>query len=91
VAIFTDRRSAPAFPRWAGYLQIFVSVSFLPAVLAFFLKTGPFAWNGLLVWWFPFATFTVWFFTMIVLARKAVLRSAVNATAVGQVEETLVG
>lgn len=72
-AIFADKRSKPAFPRWAAYLQIFVSVSFMPALLAFFLKTGPFAWNGLLVWWFPFATFTVWFVTMIALTRKAVI------------------
>jgi hypothetical protein len=77
VAIFADKRAKPAFPRWAAYLQVFVSVSFVPALLAFFMKTGPFAWNGLLVWWFPFATFTGWFFTMIVLARKAVLDSAV--------------
>lgn len=76
VAIFADKRAKPAFPRWAAYLQIFVSVSFVPGVLAFFLKSGPFAWNGLLVWWFPFATFTAWFFTMIVLARKAVLASS---------------
>ena len=75
VAIFADRRSKPVFPRWAAYLQLFVSLSFVPAVLAFFLKSGPFAWNGLLVWWFPFATFTGWFFTMIMLARKAILQS----------------
>lgn len=80
VAIFADKRPRPAYPRWAAYLQIFVSVSFMPALLAFFLKTGPFAWNGLLVWWFPFATFTVWFFTMIVLTRRAVLGSAADFT-----------
>jgi hypothetical protein len=77
VAIFADERPKPAFPRWAAYLQLLVSASFVPGVLAFFLKSGPFAWNGLLVWWFPFATFTGWFFTMIVLARKAILESAV--------------
>ena len=76
VAILADKRAKPAFPRWAAYLQVFVSVSFLPAFLAFFMKAGPFAWNGLLVWWFPFATFTAWFFTMIVLTRKAILSSA---------------
>jgi hypothetical protein len=79
VAILADRRERPAYPRWAAYLQVFVSVSFLPAFLAFFMKAGPFAWNGLLVWWFPFATFTAWFFTMIVLTRKAVLESAARS------------
>jgi hypothetical protein len=79
VAILSDKRARPAYPRWAAYLQVFVSVSFLPAFLAFFMKSGPFAWNGLLVWWFPFATFTAWFFTMIVLTRRAVLESARSA------------
>ncbi len=76
IAIFGDKRPVPAFPRWAAYLQLWVSISFLPAVIAMFLKTGPFAWNGLLVWWVPFAMFTGWFVIMIVLTRRAVLRSA---------------
>lgn len=74
VAIFADKRPQPAYPRWAAYLQVWVSISFLPAFFAMFLKTGPFAWNGLLVWWIPFATFTAWFAIMIVLTRRAVLR-----------------
>jgi hypothetical protein len=74
VAIFIDRRPVPVFPRWAAYVQIWVSVSFLPGVVAFFMKTGPFAWNGLFVWWIPFGTFTGWFVVMIVLSRQAVLR-----------------
>jgi hypothetical protein len=74
-AIFGDKRTQPAYPRWAAYLQLWVILSFLPALAATFLKTGPFAWNGLLVWWIPFAMFTGWFVTMIVLTRRAVLRS----------------
>jgi len=73
VAIFSDRRPQPAFPRWAAYLQLWVSVSFLPGLVAFFMKTGPFAWNGLLVWWIPLTMFTGWFVVMIVLTRRAVL------------------
>lgn len=79
VVIFGDRRPVPAFPRWAGYLQIFVSLSFIPGVMAIFMKTGPLAWNGLLVWWIPFTTFTGWFVTMILLTRRAVLRGAESA------------
>jgi hypothetical protein len=80
IVIFGDKRPQPAYPRWAAYLQLWVSLSFMPAIIAFFMKTGPFAWNGLLVWWVPFATFTAWFVTMIVLTRRAVLRSVETST-----------
>lgn len=72
IAIFRDKRPRPAFPRWAAYLQLWVSLSFVPAIGAMFLKTGPFAWNGLLVWWIPFAMFTGWFVLMITLTWRAV-------------------
>jgi hypothetical protein len=73
IAIFADKRARPAFPRWAGYLQLWISVTFLPALAAYFMKRGPLAWNGLFVWWIPFAAFTAWFVVMIVLTRRAVL------------------
>lgn len=77
IVIRSDKRSQPAFPRWAAYLQFWVSLSFVPAVIAFFAKTGPFAWNGVLVWWIPLSMFTGWFVFMIILARKAVLLQAI--------------
>ncbi len=80
VAIFADKRARPAFPRWSGYLQIWVSIIFLPAFGAYFLKTGPLAWNGLFVWWIPFVAFTAWFVVMVLQARTAV---RVDRTAVG--------
>lgn len=83
VAILKDVRPRPAFPRWAAYLQFWVSLSFIPAVIAFFAKNGPFAWNGLLVWWIPLTSFTGWFVLMIILARRAVLAPAVPAVEYG--------
>jgi len=74
VAIFIDEREDPAFPRWVAYLQIWVSLSFLPAILAFFFKTGPFAWDGLMVWWIPLTTFSAWFLILIVMVARAVKR-----------------
>lgn len=73
LAIFADKRPRPAFPRWMGFLQIWISLSFIPAIMPFFMKTGPFAWNGLFVWWLPLSLFVVWFVAMIVQTRKAVL------------------
>lgn len=80
IVIFGDKRPQPAYPRWAGYLQLWISLSFMPALIAFFMKTGPFAWNGLLVWWVPFVCFTAWFVIMIALTRRAVLRSVETST-----------
>lgn len=71
--IFNDKRSVPAFPRWIGYLQVFISLSFLPAVIPYYIKTGPFAWNGVFVWWLPLCIFMTWYFSMIYHARKAIL------------------
>lgn len=74
VAIFSDKREIPAYPRWLGFLQIWICVSFLPAIIPFFIKKGPFAWNGLFAWWLPLTLFSAWAVAMIVLTRKAVLR-----------------
>jgi hypothetical protein len=74
IAIFIDHRAEPAFPRWAAYVQLWISFTFLPAFAAYFMKQGPLAWNGLFVWWIPFVAFTAWFCIMIALTRKAVLR-----------------
>jgi hypothetical protein len=72
IAIFADRRPRPAFPRWVAYLQVWISLTFLPALAAYFLKSGPLAWNGLFVWWIPFVVFTAWFAIMIVQTVRAV-------------------
>jgi hypothetical protein len=64
VGIFSDRRPEPIFPRWLGYFNIFVSLSFIPASLLFFMKSGPFAWPGIFVWWIPAILFFVWYLVM---------------------------
>jgi hypothetical protein len=60
-AILCDRRTAPVFPRWVGYLNLWMALLFTPATVLIFFKSGPFAWDGLLVWWLPFAAFVLWF------------------------------
>lgn len=62
VAVLRDRTHV--FPRWLGYLNIWVAIAFLPDPLAFFFKTGPFAWNGLLVFWLALTAYCVFLFAM---------------------------
>src|SRR5262245_61133989 len=57
VAVLIDKRPQPIFPRWLGYVNIWLALMFSPASFLVFFKTGPLAWNGLLVWWVPVAAF----------------------------------
>jgi hypothetical protein len=64
LAILSDGNQEPILPRWLAYFNIFVALSFIPAGLLFFLKSGPFAWPGVFVWWIPAILFFVWYLVM---------------------------
>lgn len=63
-AVLLDRSGVPLFPRWIGYFAIWVAVSTVPALLAFFFRTGPFAWDGIFPFWLPFSVFGLWVFLL---------------------------
>jgi hypothetical protein len=48
------------FPRWWGYLSVWITVMFEAGAISFIPRSGPFAWNGLLVFWSPLILFGVW-------------------------------
>ena len=70
IAILGDRSSHPLFPRWSGYFNLWIGLSFTPGFAALFFKTGPFAWNGILPFWIPLSTLGAWFVVMTVLMLK---------------------
>lgn len=72
VAILSDDRATPLFPRWAAYLNFWVALLLLPGVVTSFFKTGPFAWDGLLVFWVPILAFFAWIIVMAWLVARAV-------------------
>jgi len=76
IAILSDTRRKPIFPRWAGYYNIFVGLVFMPDLLVPFFKTGPFDWRGVVPYWFPFAVYGVWILVMMVLTTKAINEQA---------------
>ena len=76
LAILKDKRATPILPRWLGYLCLWNAVLLIPAVIAFFFKTGPFAWNGIFPYWIPFAIFTIWMIAITVCMIKAINRSS---------------
>lgn len=73
VVILQDRHaSAPVFPRWVGYFNVWTAILFLPGPLCVFFKTGPLAWDGLFTWWIPFVLFAAWMVVMIVMVGRAI-------------------
>lgn len=74
VAIFSDRNPEPLFPRWVGYFNLWISLTFFPAGFVLFFKSGPFAWNGLIGFWVPLGAFSIWMIGMLVLQLKAIKR-----------------
>jgi hypothetical protein len=61
VAFFALRFDNPLspFPRWFGYFTFWGAVIFEVGALGFMFKDGPFAWDGLFVFWLPVVLFFV--------------------------------
>lgn len=76
LAILSDTRKEPIFPRWAGYYQFFVGLVFVPNILVVFFKSGPFSWRGVVPYWFPFTIYGIWIIVMMVLTTKAIKKQA---------------
>ncbi len=79
IAILSDAGEQKVFPRWAGFLNLWIALMFLPAPLAAFFKTGPFAWDGLFPFWVPLVGFSSWFMVMFVLLIKAIKQESKEA------------
>ena len=74
--ILGDNQDEPVFPRWVGYFNLWAAVLFVPGGLLTFFKTGPFAWDGLFVWWVPFVVFFSWYVLMIAVLLGVVKKQA---------------
>jgi hypothetical protein len=59
------------FPRWFGYLTLWIALMFEAGAVALLARTGPFSWKGLLVFWSPLSLFGVWIGVMSYLLLKA--------------------
>jgi hypothetical protein len=78
-AILSDRNGI--LPRWVGYLNFWVALLFVPDILAFFFHSGPFAWNGIFIFWLAFVAYAIFLVAMGLVLRKAVKDSPDTASA----------
>lgn len=71
-----DKKHSP-FPRWWGYATIWTIIIFEVGPIAFLTKHGPFAWNGILVFWATFLVYAIWIVVQCNLVFRA-LRAQQN-------------
>lgn len=71
IAAFVETGEKRYLSRWYGYLCAWVCIILLPAQLIFFVKDGPFAWNGFLAFYFPLTVFFVWLICLVYYIRRA--------------------
>ena len=79
VAILQDESREPIYPRWFGYLNLWIALLQVPGGLLTFFKTGAFDWRGLFALWIPFAAFGIWMATLSWTTDRAIRRQAREA------------
>jgi hypothetical protein len=72
MCIFEDKSRKPVYPRWVAYLNLWLIFIWPIAVWTTYAKTGPLAWNGLLVWWIPVVDYTIWAMVMSWATARAI-------------------
>lgn len=68
--------SGSAFPRWLCWFTIFMTCIGEVGIVSYLFKTGPFAWNGLLSFWIPFAAYFLWIFFVYFSLFKALKKQS---------------
>ena len=76
LVVIGDKREVRLMPKWAGYLTIACSMTFFPATLTGVVKSGPFAWNGVMSYYFPYFCWLLWWTVASVYVIKEVRRRA---------------
>lgn len=66
------------FPRWLGFVNLFVGFSFSFDILAYVFKAGPLSWNGLLIFWLALTTYSIWLIAMGVVVIQVASKSRVR-------------
>jgi hypothetical protein len=78
-AILMDRTPRPVYPRWTGYLNLWVAVTVSPGALVSFFKDGPLAWNGILPFYIPLVVFALWIGSMTWATHRALTLQIADA------------
>jgi hypothetical protein len=72
IATFKDKREQPLFPRWFGYVNAWCTVLMVPDAVTICWHTGPFAWNGILTFWFVITVAFIWLIVVTIVTARAI-------------------
>ncbi|WP_181781127.1 hypothetical protein [Pseudonocardia pini] len=81
VGILSDRGERPILPRWVAFANLWVGFLFLPGLLAYFFKSGPFAWQGIFSFWLALTAYAAWAFIMGFTIRASLRREYAGSPA----------
>lgn len=70
LAIILDQNNI--LPKWLGYYTVWQYVTELMAAPVWIAKNGPFAWNGLMTFWFAMALYVPWQFIVYICIYRAI-------------------
>jgi hypothetical protein len=62
------------YPRWLGYLNLYMAFGLCAGILIPFFPSGPFSWNGVIGFWLVAVDFFAWVTLMWVYTVKAINR-----------------
>lgn len=74
LAIAWDDQPDPVFPRWVGWFNVAMAAAAAPAGFSGLVKTGVFAWDGLVSFWVKNVAFLLWVVVMALVLRPAMAR-----------------
>ena len=80
-AIFRDHNLPTIYPRWVAFFNLWCAVLITPAGLIEFVKTGPFAYDGAISFWFIYIVFFGWIMVMSFVTLNTLKRTALQAQA----------
>jgi hypothetical protein len=89
VAVLSDKRPVPIYPRWYGYFSIWCAFLYCGASMDVFFMTGPLAWNGLFSWWLSLVAFFAWLVVTTVMTLRAISAQVAEGLARGVQAPTL--
>lgn len=71
-AIFFDHNVPSVYPRWVAFFNVWCGILIFPAGMIGFFKRGPFAYDGIISFWFAVFVFFGWMVVMTVMSFLAV-------------------